>query len=267
MDYLSWDLAILSRAIAYSNLSAASAHVGLSQPQLSRIVAKLEEQLGLTLLDRETRRKSSWTPAAYRLADIYTKTFQTFRAEIGALAGGLVPHELRIGTLEGLVDRAMAFGHEVLDKTSVMVVHLDVLDTSFLEERFAKNDLDVVFTALSGDTRKTRFAKDLGYQTIDRIEMPTKATTGGALADAKPLSVFSAFEYATQAPKGAPTEKAFVSNSLRLRQDWLESYGGVGTLPSPVRAERGRSKHEVTAVVLAHESLPVSLWHELESFL
>src|SRR4051812_25745685 len=124
MDYLSWDLAILSRAIAYSNLSAASAHVGLSQPQLSRIVAKLEEQLGLTLLDRETRRKSSWTPAAYRLAEIYTKTFQGFRAEVSHLAGGLVPHELRIGSLDGLVDRAMAFARAILDKTKVMVVHL-----------------------------------------------------------------------------------------------------------------------------------------------
>lgn len=261
MDYLSWDLSILARATAYSNLSAASEHVGLSQPQLSRIVAKLEEQLGLTLLDRETRRKSSWTPAAYRLADIYTKTFQNFRTEVSTLAGGLVPHELRIGTLEGLIDRAMAFGRTILEKTSVMVVHLDVLDTSYLEERFAKNDLDLIFTARDDETRKTRFAKDLGYQSIDLIETSPKGT------DKNALRVFSAFEYATQAPKGPPTEKAFVSNSLRLRQDWLAAYGGKGTLPSPVRSARSGSKHEVIAVVLAHESLPVSLWLELESYL
>src|SRR5476649_2133312 len=115
MDYLSWDLSILSRATAYENLSRASAHVGLSQPQLSRIVAKLEESLGLTLLDRESRRKSSWTPAAYRLAEIYQGTVQAFNAEIATLATGLTPRELRIGTLEGLVPTAMAFVKQLLD--------------------------------------------------------------------------------------------------------------------------------------------------------
>ena len=59
MEYLSWDLAILSRATHYPNLSIASTHVGLSQPQLSRIVAKLEEQYGVQLLDREARRDQS----------------------------------------------------------------------------------------------------------------------------------------------------------------------------------------------------------------
>src|SRR5688500_1926000 len=111
MDYLSWDLAILSRAIAYPNLSGASSHVGLSQPQLSRIVAKLEEQLGLTLLDRETKRKSSWTPAAYRLSEIYTKTFHNFRSEVGKLSDGLEPEHIRVGTLEGLIPLAMSFCH------------------------------------------------------------------------------------------------------------------------------------------------------------
>ncbi|MHA0112066.1 LysR family transcriptional regulator, partial [Klebsiella pneumoniae] len=69
-----WDLSVLTRATQYANLSIAADHVGISQPQLSRIVAKLEDQLGLILLDRESRRKSAWTPAAHRLADIYSRT-------------------------------------------------------------------------------------------------------------------------------------------------------------------------------------------------
>lgn len=257
MEYLSWDLSILARAIAYSNLSTASSHVGLSQPQLSRIVAKLEEQLGVTLLDRETRRKSSWTPAAYRLAEIYTKTFQGFRAEVSSLAGGLVPHELRIGSLDGLVDRAMSFSKAVLDQTAVMIVHLDVLDTSHLEERFAKNDLDLIFTARDDDTRRTRFTKILGYQSIDAVEKCGNST----------MKVHSAFEYATDPRKGFPTEKAFVSNSLRLRQDWIQTFGGTATLPSAVHAAKTGAKLEVIAMVLAHENLPVTLWQDLESFL
>lgn len=77
----------------------------------------------------------------------------------------------------------------------------------------------------------------------------------------------SAFEYATEARKGMPTDKAFVSNSLRTRQDWIAAYGGTATLPSAVRPGRSGAKLEVVAMVLAHESLPVSLWQELEDYL
>src|SRR6476619_4490077 len=126
MEYLSWDLSILSHAVAYPNLAGASAHVGLSQPQLSRIIAKLEAETGLTLLDRETRRKSSWTPAAYRLAEIYAKTFSNFRAELAGVEGTAFPDHLRIGTLEGLLPQAMPFCKSLLDETDAMVVDLMV---------------------------------------------------------------------------------------------------------------------------------------------
>ena len=47
MEYLSWDLAILSRAVAYANLSSASAHVGLSQPLVRFIGEKIPERRGI----------------------------------------------------------------------------------------------------------------------------------------------------------------------------------------------------------------------------
>ena len=47
MDHLNWELSVLNRSVAYNNLSGASQHVGLSQPQLSRIVAKLEDRWNL----------------------------------------------------------------------------------------------------------------------------------------------------------------------------------------------------------------------------
>jgi len=254
MDYLSWDLTILSRATQYANLSTASAHVGLSQPQLSRIVAKLEEQLGLTLLDRESRRKSSWTPAALRVAEIYAKTAHGFRAEVGALSSGLTPSELRVGTLEGLVPVAMIFCKALLDATQVMVVHLEVLDTSPLEEHFVKNDLDIIFHARDMGARKYRYTQTLGYQSID----PVKSGN---------LAVYSMFEYASTTHKRQPTDKAFVSNSLRVRQDWLSSFGGSGTIPSPLRAKKTGRKSEVTVMVMAHDGVPLVFWNEIQDIL
>jgi DNA-binding transcriptional LysR family regulator len=214
MDYLSWDLAILSRAVAFPNLSGASAHVGLSQPQLSRIVQKLEAQLGVTLLDREARRKASWTPAAYRLAEIYQQTYHAFRNAVSGLAAGLSPEHLRVGTLEGLLDRAMTFCQAVLKETKVMVVELSVLDTSFLEEQFSKNDLDIIFSVREPGRKKWRYVKALGWQSVDAV-------------DKGPLRIFSAFEYASVAHKGTATEKAFVSNSLEVRQRWIERFGAL----------------------------------------
>ncbi len=254
MEYLSWDLAIFSRAVAYANLSTASAHVGLSQPQLSRIVAKLEEQLGISLLDRESKRKSSWTPAAFRLAEIYGKTYQGFRAEISQLAGGMTPHELHVGALEGLTDLAMRFCHQILSQTKVMVVVLEVLDTSFLEERFAKNDLDLIFTANFTSARKFRYAKDLGWQSVETV-----AAAG--------MHVYSMYELQSTVHRGTPTAKAFASNSLRVRQEWLSTYGGTGTKPTPIRRERTGAANEVTVSVVAHDNLPALFWEQIVALL
>ena len=61
MQQLYYELGVLAKAVNFKNLSAAALHVGLSQPQLSRIIAKIEEELKIVLLDRSAKRKSGWT--------------------------------------------------------------------------------------------------------------------------------------------------------------------------------------------------------------
>ena len=257
MEYLSWDLSILSRAVAYPNLSGASAHVGLSQPQLSRIIAKLEEDTGLVLLDRETRRKSSWTPSAYRLAEIYAATFQQFRAELATVEGSAFPQQLRIGTLEGLVPLALPFCKALLDRTAVLVVDLMVLDTNFLEERFTKGELDLALTVREPGRKKFRNVKELGYQNEE-------------MHQSGPLKIFSSFEYAQDAHKSRPTEKAFVSNSLSVRAAWLERFGGTGTLPTGVRAHKAVEPRSTSAaapvvsvMLIAHDHMAGGTWETI----
>lgn len=254
MDYLSWDLAILSRAVAYNNLSAASSHVGLSQPQLSRIVAKLEESLSVTLLDRETKRKSSWTPAAFKLADIYSNTFHNFQSEVNKLVEGLEPVSLRIGALEGLVEIGMEFADKLLSETNIQVVELHVFDTNDLEEKFFKNDVDLIFSAKEPGRKKFRYRKVLGYQSIDIIGKGD-------------LKVYSQAEYLSRVHKGLPKEKAFVSNSLQVRSRWMEHYSGKGTMPSAVRKRKSTSKEEETVLAIAHDHFPQNFWQTIEVFL
>jgi len=254
MDYLSWDLAILSRAVAFANLSSASTHVGLSQPQLSRIVAKLEDDLGVVLLDRETRRKSSWTPAAFRLAEIYGRVYRSFRNELDSLALGQEPTHYRLGTLEGLVPQALELAGGLLKQPAVMVLELDVLDQNFLEERFQRGDLDLMLTMREPGRKKHCYVKQLGFQTIE--------STGKGEPH-----VFSSFEYVSTAHKRKPTAKAFVSNSLRVREEWLARFGGSGTLPSPLRAKRSGRKSDVEVMLLGRDGLPLKVWQAIQSLL
>ena len=58
LQNLAYELSVLVKAVQHKNLSAAAVHVGLSQPQLSRLVAKIEHELNIILLDRTARRKS-----------------------------------------------------------------------------------------------------------------------------------------------------------------------------------------------------------------
>ena len=67
ISHLTYELSVLSKAVMHRNLSLAAVHVGLSQPQLSRLIQKLEGELRVVLLDRASRRKSGWTPVAHEL--------------------------------------------------------------------------------------------------------------------------------------------------------------------------------------------------------
>ena len=238
MDYLSWDLAILSRAVSYNTLSSASAHVGLSQPQLSRIVAKLEEQLDVTLLDRENRRKTSWTPTAHKLSEIYTKTFQAFRSEVHDLASGDGLDRLHMGSLEGLVPLAHELVKGLLAKTGTKCIEMEVGDTHLLQEKFEKGEIDLLLTSAEATARTSPRRLLIGYQTI--IETTNKGPT-----------VLSLSEYgARKRPfvKNGDDDfgsKILVSNSLQVRKRWLTDFGGQGTLPSPVRRCRTGVANEV----------------------
>ncbi|HCM41062.1 MAG: hypothetical protein A2X97_05900 [Bdellovibrionales bacterium GWA1_52_35] len=222
-----WELSVLSRAIVFPNLSAAANHVGLSQPQLSRIVARLEGEIGVTLLDRTVRRKSGWTPIAARLAETFLKSARNLESEVQMLVGNAQPRALSIGTLEGLTSIAITFAEQIFKAGGIKLLDLNVYDLNQLEEFFLKGDLNLIFTVREPGRRKFRHIRHLGQQVVEAQQNPSGN-----------YSIMSTFESSSGLQKAVEGTPVLVSNSLAVRRTWLAEYGGTGLLPGEVKRTR-----------------------------
>ena len=264
MDNLHWELSVLSKAIHYKNLSGAASHVGLSQPQLSRIISRLEGELGVVLLDRTARRKSGWTPVAFKIAETYFQTSRKLTQTLQQLTTDDTISHLSIGILEGMISLANNFCRHLFENPKIQTVELNVYDLSELEEHFEKNEIDLIFTCREPGKHKYKYVRNLGYQVIDR--------TG----DGSGPKVFSQFEFANhfharqgkrsavKDAQGRPTQ-SLISNSLAVRKTWIEDYGGLGYVPSEVRRKKV-DDDDVPVYLIASDLMNPTLWQKFEQF-
>jgi hypothetical protein len=253
MDNIHWQLSILSKAIHYKNLSGAAAHVGLSQPQLSRIISRLEGELGVVLLDRTARRKSGWTPVAFKIAETYFRTSRKLTQALQQLKTDDQVSQITIGTLEGLVPLANDFCRQLLE-SKIQMIELNVYDLSELEERFAKDEIDLIFTCREPGKHKYKNVRPLGYQVIQKQ------------GDGEVLRVFSQFEYASHVNNrkaSAKDSRVLISNSLVVRKFWIEEFGGAGFAPSDVRRQK-KAETDVPVVLVASDMINPALWQRFE---
>lgn len=244
-------LSILVRAVAFKNLSAASSHVGLSQPQLSRLIAKLEDELGFELLNRQVRRKASWTQKALKLAETYHRHQKRLESAVRAMQSEGKTRELHIGTLEGLSHSALQLAHAMFAHPGVELISLDVYDRSELEAKFLAGDLDLIFNTRVPSQAKPRYVHRLGYQTVDTV------------AAGEDFAVFSSFEFAQWRKKASA--RTLVSNSLGVRRLWIEKFGGRGWLPSEITTRSRKDADEV--LLLGGEWIDAKIWTKAVSSL
>jgi DNA-binding Lrp family transcriptional regulator len=250
LESVFWDLSVLSKAVAFSNLSTASRHIGLSQPQLSRIIKKLEEEIGCQLLDREAKRKSAWTKTAMELADEFARGSKELTRKIEGASHTTKQTEIRIATLEGMANIAIELSHNLFETDSFERVEIDIHDIGDLEEHFLRGHYDVIFSFREPGNRKFRFVETVGYQRFQNVE------------SSKEVFVGSHFEARNFDSKKSKTKRKYViSNSLFVRREWLENWGGYGNLPADTRS----SKQEGDQVVLmvGAEDLPKQLWESV----
>jgi DNA-binding transcriptional LysR family regulator len=244
-------LGILVKAVQHKNLSSAASHVGLSQPQLSRIIAKLEEELQVVLLDRGVRRKSAWTEFAFKLVEAYQKSENSLQAEIQKIIKKPLNSRIRFGTLEGLSQFGFEYAHKLFSNTKLHELHLDIYEISELEEKFESGNLDIIFSFRIPGKQKFKNVIEVGYQSVDKVVID------------RDYQVLSPYEY-TQKQNEYKKSKArfFVSNSLELRKQWLENVGGMGWLPSVVLSAPGDGKTPVYLV--GSELLSPFVWEEIK---
>jgi DNA-binding transcriptional LysR family regulator len=247
MNEISYPLSILVKAVGFRNLSAASSHVGLSQPQLSRIIAKLEDELGFELLNRQVRRRACWTAEALKLAEMYHRHHRRLESAIKSMQSEGKMRTVHIGTLEGLSHAAVEAAGKLFEIPPVELVTLDVYDRSELEAKFMGGDLDLIFTTRVPDQSKPRYKHRIGYQSVDSVDTDS------------PYQVFSSFEFNQRRKKPAP--HTLVSNSLSVRRQWIEKFGGHGWLPSELSEKPRRGAEEV--LLLAGEWVEAQLWETL----
>lgn len=244
METLHWPLTVLSKAIHFKNLTGASAHIGLSQPQMSRLISQLEKEFDIVLLDRSAKRKSAWTPAAHKLAEIYSLNARKLQSSIHEVVAAQVPSHVNIGTLEGLSHLALKTAHHLLENSKIKEVELDVFDQNDLEEKFFNGDIDIIFTSRVPGKQKLKHVLEVGFQSLDKIDRSSS------------FSVLSGYEYSRLKKK--PENKILISNSLSVRKVWLENYGGQGVLPSEVK--KNKVRNFLPVLIVATELLNENVW-------
>lgn len=248
MQTLYYELGVLSKAIHFKNLSAAAVHVGLSQPQLSRIIARLEDEFQVVLLDRAAKRKSSWTPVAIEIAEVFKRSATRLESELQSMSHNQVVAEIHIGTLEGLSEFAIKTCKICFEKVGLQKITLDIFDLNELESHFLAGNLDMIFSSKLPGRQKFRHLVEIGTQVLNKVQTNRK------------FGVYSTFEFGRAQKKDTDQyDHLFVSNSLALRSSWLNGVGGVGYLPSETR--KGKSKEQSEPVFLiGSELLNPTLW-------
>lgn len=250
MQQLQYELSVLAKAVQFKNLSAAASQVGLSQPQLSRIIAKIESELQVILLDRSAKRKSSWTPIATQIAELFEKNFRRLENDLQNLADNQITSELHIGTLEGLSELAIKLAQICFHQIGVQHIELNIYDLNELESHFQSGHLDIIFTMKVPGMQKYQNLAEIGYQQLEQVNTNSE------------YQVFSSFEYGkSQTKRKKDKKKIFVSNSLTLRRQWLEHNGGIGLLPTEVK--KTKTTHSQPVLIIANELINPVLWQKL----
>lgn len=249
LQNLAYEMSVFAKAVQHKNLSAAAVHIGLSQPQLSRLIARIEGELNVILLDRTARRKSGWTQVAQDLAMVFTKGLNRLESEVLAIAQERELAELHIGTLEGLSSIAVQFAKACFEELGMKMVFLDILDFKDLDSQFLSGSLDLVFTVKPPSKQKFNHAIEVGYQQNEKI------------CSDKDIYVCSPFELTGDKKIDADYKHLFVSNSLSLRQKWLHEFGGTGSLPADTHKGRGKGFYSV--YLFGSDLINPKLWGQI----
>ena len=249
---LAWELSVLERSVKFPNLSVAAQHIGLSQPQISRTIQKIEAELEITLLDRSSKRQSHWTPEALKIAEEFQNTRRDFRSMLFKNFHKNEVFDVKLGCLEGLSDVASKFARSIFKNKISHQVEIHVYDLNELSEKFHAGELDIILSSRTIGGNITKHI--LGYQILSYTGDPSH-----------PLHILSPSEKALslhshKKPKAPATR--LISNSLAIRKSWMDTPEAYGSVPSKLFKEKVKSEKNAICepvLMIGSEKLPPKL--------
>ena len=248
---LAWEIEVLSRAIQYPNLSVAATQIGLSQPQLSRILQRVEADLGLLLLERDSKRQVSWKPEAIKLANVYSQISRSWDLELKHLQGSKQLKKIRVGCLEGLSEVATEYIAKVVKlESSLEEIEIESLDLGELEKAFLAQEIDLMLSSRSPGKKKFQYLEVIGHQKFTSFQGTSEwqvKTPFEILKDSKLKS-----------------KKNIVTKSLWLKTLCRDKLHASAMIPQKLNKKLPKDSQDFVPVfMIARDDFPKELWKEL----
>lgn len=140
-------LELLVSAVDMGSLSAAARSHGIAQPNASRTIAKLERQLGLSLLNRSTRGSVPTAEGAVvvQWAREVLKAADTFCHNVASLSDQ-VPTQFTIAASQTIAEHLLPLWLTALRRTrSTVQVHVQVMNSRAVISAVEVGDVDLGF--------------------------------------------------------------------------------------------------------------------------
>jgi hypothetical protein len=189
-----------------------------------------------------------WTSDAIKLAETYQRTLHQFKNQIDEIRK--VEHMtcVRIGVLDGLIPQALGIAKNIFESKSATIVEIIVDDFAALEGLFFKAELEFLISSRSPGQRKYSRIRTLGYQRLTPVG-PKTAIPCVTLFEEKSLH--------------KADEPHLLSNSLRVKEQWISHFGGHGNLPSALKKKPANASDDIEVWVLGLDHIPETLWKEV----
>ena len=187
------DIRSLRQVIAirkHGSFARAADALGVSQPSLSKSVARLEDELKLKLFDR-TAKGSSLTPVGELIierADVVIAETRDLARDAALLAGGEIG-TVRIGCTTALtVPLLQPLVQRLAQRHPGLRVHAEAAASARLLPLLDSRDLDVVFIGASAGQILDRLRRSLDTRDTGRIRRQPLASAGERAADPDPAT-------------------------------------------------------------------------------
>jgi hypothetical protein len=255
---LAWELSVLQRAVSFPSLSAASRQIGISQPQLSRILQRIEEDLRLNLLDRRVKRHPRWTEEAHVISQAYREAVAQLEKKIRAVnSQPQVLDQMTMATLEGLAPAGLLIVEHLFKNQLARKIQYDILDLKDLTQAFEAGEYDLIISSQRSSRRKYALEKRLGYQILEE-KLASKAPT---------IQLQSSTESLLKSSKEPTSVPTLISNNLMLRKLALAKLPARGIVPSGIyQKSRGTKAGEQDVMLLVRENLGGQIMEYLKNF-